>query len=156
MGGKSLVLEMKKHILLDIDGVFNVDYIGDDIEVVNHLYGRWLCKSSTLKTLVKIFYQKYDDYNFVWISSWMNESNYLNQYINIPDFEIIKYVTTINGWVKANSILQFIQDHKNDQIIIIDDEIPDYFIKQLLEYEFVSVIKPVYRDGISAKQLLSL
>lgn len=156
MGGKSLVLEMKKHILLDIDGVFNVDYIGDDIEVVNHPYGRWLCKSSTLKTLVKIFYQKYDDYNFVWISSWMNESNYLNQYINIPDFEIIKYVTTINGWVKANSILQFIQEHKNDQIIIIDDEIPDYFIKQLLEYEFVSVIKPVYRDGISAKQLLSL
>lgn len=147
---------MKKHILLDIDGVFNIDHMGDNIEVIKHPYGKWYCKSDTLKALVKIFYQKYNDYNFVWISSWMNESNYLNQHINIPDFDIIKYVTTINGWAKTNSILQFIQEHKNDQIIIIDDEIPDYFIKQLSEYEFVSIIKPIYKDGLSVKQLLSL
>ena len=147
---------MKTHILLDIDGVFNIDHMSDDIEVVKHPYGRWYCKSSVLKALVKLFYQKQDDYNFVWISSWMNESNYLNQHINIPTFDIIKYVTTTNGWTKANSILQFIQEYKNDQIIIIDDEIPDYFIKRLSEYKFVSVIKPIYTEGISAKQLLSL
>lgn len=147
---------MKTHMLLDIDGVFNVDHISDDIEVVKHPYGRWYCKSDTLEVLVKLFYQKQDDYNFVWISSWMNESNYLNQHINIPAFDIIKYVTTTNGWAKANSILQFIQEHKNDRIIIIDDEIPDYFIKRLSEYKFVSVIKPIYTEGISAKQLLSL
>ena len=41
-------------------------------------------------------------------------------------------------------------------VIIIDDEIPDYFIKRLSEYKFVSVIKPIYTEGISAKQLLSL
>lgn len=147
---------MKTHILLDIDGVFNIDHMGDNIEVVKHPYGRWFCKSSVLKALVKLFYQKQGDYNFIWISSWMNESNCLNQHINIPVFDIIKYVTTTNGWVKANSILQFIQKHKNDRIIIIDDEIPGYFIKQLSEYKFVSVIKPIYTEGISAKQLLSL
>ena len=49
---------MKTHILLDIDGVFNIDHIGDNIEVVKHPYGRWYCKSDTLKALVKTFYQK--------------------------------------------------------------------------------------------------
>lgn len=111
----------KVHILLDIDGVLNPNRepIGD-YEIIRHSWGRWTVRTKVLRWLEEI--SKIKCVQIHWISTWEDESNMINAYQKIKDFDYF----AIKGMVvegKLNAIKEQLVQAKGETIIVVDDSL---------------------------------
>lgn len=98
-----------KIVLLDIDGVFNPIKKLDKPIIVKHPWGLWQIAEENIEFL-KFLSENCECY---WISTWGQESNYLNRYIGIKEFEC----------VYKDSKEQTVKKFTKPIDIIIDDEL---------------------------------
>lgn len=115
--------------MLDIDGVFNSLGVIDfgNRKIITHPWGMWQVKNENVKFLKYLSTTKAKIY---WISSWEEESNYINDFLNIEDFECIPK-EKVEHFVKKRIF------KKN--ILIVDDE---------LEIDNIRTIRPDPRAGL--------
>ena len=128
---------MKKYILLDIDGVFNslgvIDF--DNRTIISHPWGKWQIKNENIEFLKLLSTTKTKIY---WISSWEEESNYINKFLKIKDFE----------YIPKEKVKDFV--HKKlfkRNILIIDDE---------LKIDNIKTINPNPRTGLDEEDRKSI
>ena len=111
----------KVHILLDIDGVLNPTHEPyGDYEVITHPWGKWTVRTNVLRWLDKL--SKMEFVQVHWISTWEDESNTINTYQKIKDFDYFP----INGTVaegKLKAIKEQLVLAKGDTVIVIDDSL---------------------------------
>lgn len=119
---KSLFRKKSKvHILLDIDGVLNPNHEPyGDYEVITHPWGKWTVRTNVLRWLDKL--SKMEFVQVHWISTWEDESNTINTYQKIKDFDYFPIKGTV-----AEGKLKAIKDQlilaKGDTVIAIDDSL---------------------------------
>ena len=110
---KKLTQQYNYVVLLDIDGVFNsFDYQQDSFEHIKHPWGTWHVKPENLE-----FLKQLSNYNCQWISTWAEESNYMNKYVEIPKFK--------NQFLKSkpDAVDRLLKKYSN--ILIVDDVFED-------------------------------
>lgn len=154
---KSLFRKKKKvHILLDIDGVLNSNHEPyGDYEVITHPWGKWTVRTSVLKWLEKLSKMEYVQVH--WISTWEDESNTINTYQKIKDFDYF----VINGTVtegKLKAIKEQLILAKGDTVIAIDDSLDkeDLLILGTVEkqHELVSEILSIADENQSSLHVI--
>ena len=99
----------------------------DNRTIINHPWGMWQIKNENVEFLKYLSTTKAKIY---WISSWEEESNCINDFLNIEDFEFIpkeKVKDSISKKIFKKNIL------------IVDDE---------LEIDNIRTIKPDPRIGL--------
>lgn len=107
----------------------------DNRTIINHPWGMWQIKNENVEFLKYLSTTKAKIY---WISSWEEESNCINDFLNIEDFEFIpkeKVKDSISKKIFKKNIL------------IVDDE---------LEIDNVKIIKPNARNGLSKEDRESI
>lgn len=105
-----------KKVFLDIDGVFNALGVLDNPVIVPHDWGIWAIDKENitfLKTLSGL-----PGVQVIWISSWQEESNQLNDALHIPHFPFF-YLSN-----KHETLEHCYADKSR---IIIDDEVNPYY-----------------------------
>lgn len=117
-------------LYLDIDGVFNPIRKLENPIIVRHPWGLWQISEENIEFL-KFLSKNCECY---WISTWRQESNYLNRYIGINEFECL-YKDS-----KEQTVKKFT---KQADIIIDDDE---------LELSLTLHIKPDSMLGLTEKE----
>ena len=154
---KSLFRKKKKvHILLDIDGVLNPNHEPyGDYEVITHPWGKWTVRTNVLKWLEKLSKMEYVQVH--WISTWEDESNTINTYQKIKDFDYF----VINGTVtegKLKAIKEQLILAKGDTVIAIDDSLDkeDLLILGSVEkqHELVSEILSIADENQSSLHII--
>ena len=113
--------EAKVHILLDIDGVLNPNKepIGD-YKIISHPWGRCTVRIEVLEWVKEL--SSMDNVQVHWVSTWEDESNVINKYLNIKEFHCLK----VNGTVvegKLKAIKEQLETVKGKTIIAIDDDL---------------------------------
>ena len=114
--------------LLNLDGVFNpTSRLYEDKETIKHPWGYWQISQKNVEFLKHIA----NTYKCFWISSWGNESNYLNDALDIKSFKSlfdadIKHKT--QEVVDKKSIVDNILK-KYINVILIDTDYTDDRIK---------------------------
>lgn len=78
----------RKTLFLDIDGVFNPVYsLNEPRVVVPHSWGTWAVSEANVRFLESLVSR--EDVELVWVSSWGDESNELNDYLGLPRFPVV-------------------------------------------------------------------
>ena len=111
--------DAKVHILLDIDGVLNTNKepVGY-YEIISHPWGRWTVRTDVLDWVKEL--SSMDTVQVHWVSTWEDESNVINKYLNIKEFHYFK----VNGTVvegKLKAIKEQLATVKGKTIITIEN-----------------------------------
>lgn len=128
--------EAKVHILLDIDGVLNPNKepIGE-YEIISHPWGRWAVRTDVLEWVKEL--SSMNAVQVHWVSTWEDESNVINEYLNIKEFHCLK----VNGTVvegKLKAIKEQLATVKGKTIIAIDDDLNRSQLLSLTEQQNVN------------------
>jgi hypothetical protein len=113
--------EAKVHILLDIDGVLSPDKepIGE-YEIISQPWGRWAVRTDVLEWVKEL--SSMNAVQVHWVSTWGEESNFINKYLKIKDFPYFR----VNGMVKEGklkAIKEQLATVQGKTIIVIDDDL---------------------------------
>ena len=128
--------EANIHILLDIDGVLNPNKepIGD-YEIISHPWGRWTVRTDVLEWVKEL--SSMDTVQVHWVSTWEEESNVINKYLKIKEFNYFR----VNGTVvegKLQAIKEQLSTVKGRTIIAIDDDLNGSKLLSLTEEQNVN------------------
>lgn len=105
------MLLRKQIILLDIDGVFNaLAKLDCERALVRHNWGTWQIATDNLEFLKYLS----ENVQCYWISTWMDESNVINDYISIKHFKALYKGN------KQDIVNKLKRLYKN--ILVVDDE----------------------------------
>lgn len=131
--------EAKVHILLDIDGVLNTNKepIGY-YEIISHPWGRWTVRTDVLDWVKEL--SSMDTVQVHWVSTWEDESNVINKYLNIKEFPYFR----VNGTVvegKLKAIKEQLATVKGKTIIAIDDDLNRSQLLSLTEEQNVNELR---------------
>ena len=131
--------EAKVHILLDIDGVLNPnkESIGE-YEIISHPWGRWAVRTEVLEWVKEL--SSMNAVQVHWVSTWGEESNFINKYLKIKDFPYFR----VNGTVvegKLKAIKQQLATVKGETIIVIDDDLNRSQLLSLTEEQNVNELR---------------
>lgn len=142
---------MNNIVLLDIDGVIAPIYSLDNddyVEIAND-YTNWQIPFVNIYNIKRII--KTD--KIIWSSAWEEQSNLINRFLEIPDFEYIKFLENYDEWFKERAIEKFIEQRKIvSKIVWIDDEIPERIIEKYTNEENILVIVPDGKIGITFEE----
>ena len=142
---------MNNIVLLDIDGAIAPIYSLDNddyVEIAND-YTNWQIPFVNIYNIKRII--KTD--KIIWSSAWEEQSNLINRFLEIPDFEYIKFLENYDEWFKERAIEKFIQQMKiASKIVWIDDEIPERIIEKYTNEESILVIVPDGEIGITFEE----
>lgn len=142
---------MNNIVLLDIDGVIAPIYSLDNddyVEIAND-YTNWQIPFVNIYNIKRII--KTD--KIIWSSAWEEQSNLINRFLEIPDFEYIKFLENYDEWFKERAIEKFIEQMKiASKIVWIDDEIPERIIEKYTNEENILVIVPDGKIGITFEE----
>lgn len=142
---------MNNIVLLDIDGVIAPIYSLDNddyVEIAND-YTNWQIPFVNIYNIKRII--KTD--KIIWSSAWEEQSNLINRFLEIPDFEYIKFLENYDEWFKERAIEKFIEQMKiASKIVWIDDEIPERIIEKYTNEESILVIVPDGEIGITLEE----
>lgn len=128
--------EVKVHILLDIDGVLspNKEPIGE-YEIISHPWGRWAVRTDVLEWVKEL--SSMNAVQVHWVSTWEEESNVINKYLKIKEFNYFR----VNGTVvegKLQAIKEQLATVKGRTIIAIDDDLNRSNLLSLTEEQNVN------------------
>lgn len=128
--------EVKVHILLDIDGVLspNKEPIGE-YEIISHPWGRWAVRTDVLEWVKEL--SSMNAVQVHWVSTWEEESNVINKYLKIKEFNYFR----VNGTVvegKLQVIKEQLATVKGRTIIAIDDDLNRSNLLSLTEEQNVN------------------
>lgn len=128
--------EVKVHILLDIDGVLspNKEPIGE-YEIISHPWGRWAVRTDVLEWVKEL--SSMNAVQVHWVSTWEEESNVINKYLKIKEFNYFR----VNGTVvegKLQAIKEQLVTVKGRTIIAIDDDLNRSNLLSLTEEQNVN------------------
>ena len=142
---------MNNIVLLDIDGAIAPSYSLDNddyVEIAND-YTNWQIPFVNIYNIKRII--KTD--KIIWSSAWEEQSNLINRFLEIPDFEYIKFLENYDEWFKERAIEKFIEQMKiASKIVWIDDEIPERIIEKYTNEESILVIVPDGEIGITFEE----
>lgn len=128
--------EVKVHILLDIDGVLspNKEPIGE-YEIISHPWGRWAVRTDVLEWVKEL--SSMNAVQVHWVSTWEEESNVINKYLKIKEFNYFR----VNGTVvegKLQAIKEQLATVKGRTIIAIEDDLNRSNLLSLTEEQNVN------------------
>jgi hypothetical protein len=131
--------EAKVHILLDIDGVLNTNKEPTGYyKIISHPWGRWTVRTDVLDWVKEL--SSMDNVQVHWVSTWEDESNIINKYLNIKEFHCFK----VNGTVvegKLKAIKEQLATVKGKTIIAIDDDLNRNQLLSLTEEQNVNKLR---------------
>jgi len=109
------------YILLDIDGVLNFEGapINDNFTTISHDWGRWTIRDEVIEWLKKLV--RHPKLKIYWISTWGNDSNIINRYLSIPEFEILGSSKGVLAETKLQAVLNVVTGLHNKTVIVVDD-----------------------------------
>ena len=109
------------HVLVDIDGVLDFEdlLIDDEVRTIHNLSGKWTIRKEVLDWLEQL--SKEQKVKFHWFSTWGNESNIINSYIGISDFDVIEISKKKPVESKVEALGKLIHSLYEKTIIVIDD-----------------------------------
>ena len=109
------------YILLDIDGVLNFEGSpkDDNFTIISHGWGRWTIRDEVIEWLKKLV--RNPKLKIYWISTWGNDSNIINRYLSIPEFEALGSSKGVLVETKLQAILNVVTCLHNKTVIVIDD-----------------------------------
>lgn len=142
---------MNNIVLLDIDGVIAPIYSldNDDYVEIATDYTNWQIPFINIYNIKRITKTN----KIIWSSAWEEQSNLINQFLEIPDFEYIEFLENYDEWFKEKAIEKFIEQRKIDsKIVWIDDEVPERIIKKYTDEENILVIVPDAEIGITLEE----
>ena len=73
-------------VFLDVDGVLNISRTDDDYTNVNFHLRMWKIRNEVLAWLKEMSH--FINVQFIWLSTWQNECNEINQKIGIENFPV--------------------------------------------------------------------
>lgn len=145
---------MKNIVLLDIDGVIAPIYSiphNDYFEIITD-YTTWQIPFQNIDYMIDILF-KTDNSQIIWASAWEEQSNLVNNNTGLPEFEYIQFSEGTKDWLKEKDMESFIHHHqKHNNIIWIDDEIPDWLFDKYSEMDSVNLVKPDGRIGLTDEE----
>lgn len=108
-------------VLMDIDGVlsFEGSPTDEDFIVISHGWGRWRIRDEVLEWLKNLASDK--QVEIMWLSTWGDDSNIINQYLAIPDFKAIGNSEGVEAETKIEQTLKVVQGLKDKTVIVVDD-----------------------------------
>lgn len=78
----------EKILFLDIDGVLSpLGRVDDPAFVIDHTWGKWILPEENIRFLYRV--SSLGDLDVVWVSSWAEESNELNDFLGIEHFPVL-------------------------------------------------------------------
>ena len=109
------------YILLDIDGVLNFEGAptDDNFTIISHGWGRWTIRDEVIEWMKKLV--RSPKLKIYWISTWGNDSNIINRYLSIPEFEVLGGSKGVLAETKLQAILNVVTRLHNKTVIVIDD-----------------------------------
>lgn len=109
------------HVLIDIDGVLTFEdlLVDDEVRDIHNLSGKWTIRKEVLDWLEQL--SKEQKVKFHWFSTWGNESNIINSYIGIPDFDVIEISKTKPVRRKVEALGELIHSLSEKTVIVVDD-----------------------------------
>lgn len=109
------------HVLVDIDGVLDFEdlLVDDEVRTIHNLSGKWTIRKEVLDWLEQL--SKEQKVKFHWFSTWGNESNIINSYIGIADFDVIEISKVKPVESKVEALGKLIHSLHEKTIIVIDD-----------------------------------
>lgn len=109
------------HVLIDIDGVLNFEdlLIDDEVKTIHSLSGKWTIRKEVLDWLEQL--SKEQKVKFHWFSTWGNESNIINSYIGISDFDVIEISKTKPVESKVEALGELIHSLSEKTVIVVND-----------------------------------
>jgi hypothetical protein len=131
--------DAKVHILLDIDGVLNPNKepIGK-YEIISHPWGRWAVRTDVLEWVKEL--SSMNAVQVHWVSTWEEESNVINKYLKIKEFNYFR----VNGTVvegKLQAIKEQLATVEGRTIIAIDDDLNRSQLLSLTEEQNVNKLR---------------
>ena len=108
-------------ILMDIDGVLGFEGSPTDeaFIVISHGWGRWRIRYEVLEWLKNLASDK--KVEIMWLSTWGDDSNIINQYLAIPDFKAIGKSEGMTVKTKLKQVLNVVQELEDKTVIVVDD-----------------------------------
>lgn len=143
--------KMNNIILLDIDGVIAPIYSlnTDDYVEINADYANWQIPFINMYNVKKIT----ETGEIIWASVWEEQSNLINEFLEIPHFEHIKFAENYDEWFKERAVKETIEQHKNiSKIVWVDDEIPEHIVEEYMNEENILIIIPNGETGITLEE----
>lgn len=119
------------YILLDIDGVLNFEGspTNDNFTIILHDWGKWTIRDEIIEWLKKLV--RNPKLKIYWISTWGNDSNIINRYLSIPEFETLGSSKGVLAETKLQAILNVVTCLHNKTVIVIDDLFRGDFIASM-------------------------
>ena len=119
------------YILLDIDGVLNFEGAptNDNFTIISHDWGKWTIRDEVIEWLKKLV--RNPKLKIYWISTWGNDSNIINRYLSIPEFETLGSSKGVLAETKLQAILNVVTCLHNKTVIVIDDLFRGDFIASM-------------------------
>ena len=123
------------YILLDIDGVLNFEGSpkNDNFTIISHDWGKWTIHDEVIAWLKKLV--RNPKLKICWISTWGNDSNIINRYLSIPEFEALGSSKGVLAETKLQAILNVVTCLHNKTVIVIDDLFRRDFIASMTTNE---------------------
>lgn len=123
------------YILLDIDGVLNFEGSpkDDNFTIISHDWGKWTIRDEVIAWLKKLV--RNPKLKIYWISTWGNDSNIINRYLSIPEFEVLGSSKGVLAETKLQAILNVVTGLHNKIVIVIDDLFRSDFIASMTTNE---------------------
>lgn len=108
-------------VLMDIDGVLSFEGSPTDeaFIVISHGWGRWRIRYEVLEWLKNLASDK--KVEIMWLSTWGDDSNIINQYLAIPDFKAIGKSEGMTVKTKLKQVLNVVQELEDKTVIVVDD-----------------------------------
>ena len=108
-------------VLMDIDGVLSFEGSPTDeaFIVISHGWGRWRIRYEVLEWLKNLASEK--KVEIMWLSTWGDDSNIINQYLAIPDFKAIGKSEGMTVKTKLKQVLNVVQELEDKTVIVVDD-----------------------------------
>lgn len=109
------------HVLIDINGVLDFKdlLVDDEVRAIHNLSGQWTIRKEVLDWLEEL--SKEPKVKFHWFSTWGNESNIINSYAGISDFDVIEISKVKPVESKVEALGELIHSLHEKTIIVIDD-----------------------------------
>lgn len=109
------------YILLDVDGVLNFEGTptNDNFTIISHDLGKWTIRDEVIEWLKRLV--RNPKLKIYWISTWGNDSNIINRYLSIPEFETLGSSKGVLVETKLQAILNVVTCLRNKTVIVIDD-----------------------------------
>ena len=119
------------YILLAIDGVLNFEGAptNDNFTIISHDWGKWTIRDEVIEWLKKLV--RNPKLKIYWISTWGNDSNIINRYLSIPEFETLGSSKGVLAETKLQAILNVVTCLHNKTVIVIDDLFRGDFIASM-------------------------